>query len=300
MTKILTLFKAHGKMGGNKMKTKVMLSMAALAFMFSNCSNEELENKEFNGVTSITATIEQPNMSRSTVDIDDETKKGIFSWANGDQISVYNGSKFDTLTYNETIRKFVTSSPITPNLVAFYPANNYHEKNKFAFLGSYDYRSVNGKTISTYAPMMATINDDNPGKLLFKHLGGVILFNLKNVQPGIDNLKFTTDKKINNKKTIQNGQVFAEDGEGNNTVTIYFDKVLNTPADLKVYIPVPVGEYNTFKVELYNGSGLKASKTTTNKHEIKRGTLLVMPEIEITTIEPSSEATPVEETPEVQ
>ena len=85
-------------MGGNKMKTKVMLSMAALAFMFSNCSNEELENKEFNGVTSITATIEQPNMSRSTVDIDDETKKGIFSWANGDQISVYNGSKFDTLT----------------------------------------------------------------------------------------------------------------------------------------------------------------------------------------------------------
>ncbi len=282
------------------MKTKVMLSMAALAFMFSNCSNEELENKEFNGVTSITATIEQPDMSRSTVDINDDGTKAVFSWAKGDQISVYSDNGFVTLTYNETTKKFESATPVTPKSVAYYPANGWHETKIFAFVANYDYRTEKGKTLSTNAPMMATIDPENPDKLLFKHLGGVILFNLKKVQPGVDRILFTTDKKINNKKTINNGQVFAEDGEENNTVLIYFDKVLNTPADLKVYIPVPVGVYNTFKVELYNGSGLKASKTTTNKHEIKRGTLLVMPEIEITTIEPSSEATPVDETPEVQ
>ena len=87
------------------MKTKVMLSMAALVLMFSNCSNEELENAASQKVTSIKATIEQPVIARSTVD----NTTGAFAWAEGDSISVYDGSKFVTFVYDGTYWRMADS-----------------------------------------------------------------------------------------------------------------------------------------------------------------------------------------------
>ena len=74
------------------MKVKYYLIMAAASLLMSNCSQEETPSQSQAGRNTLTATIE--GSSRSAV-----TDGGVFSWTNGDEISVWVGNKYDTYTF---------------------------------------------------------------------------------------------------------------------------------------------------------------------------------------------------------
>lgn len=267
------------------MKTKVMLSMAALALVFSNCSNEELENAASQKVTSIKATIEQPVIARSTVD----NTTGKFAWVEGDQISVYtntsdpndpigNTSRFETFTYNKANDKFEKVNSGTPqNGYAYYPAAKYHSNVRFNLPTVYKLGDV---LENTNAPMRAEINTADPSNLEFKHLGGVILFTIKNAPANANKLLFYADKRVTGNFNTKNLDQISTDSESGNKVEIQFNKK-NTISDLKFYVPVPTGTFASLKIQLLNGTAVLLEKTTTNPNTVNRGTLLVMPPVEV-------------------
>lgn len=254
-----------------------MLGMAALALVFSNCSNEELENVASQKVTSIKATIEQPVIARSTVD----NTTGKFAWAEGDSISVYDGSKFVKFIYNESSKDFSAEGDVTPTELAYYPANyKWHQTDKYAIAEGYQYGTTN-------APMKATIDPANPNEMNFKHLGGVVYFKLNNVPAKANKFTFTNnDGKITGRiKISQNDKgeevIKKEDAGSKNAISISFSQAADY-RDLEFYIPVPVGTYGDFTIQLFAGSDEIFSKTAkSTKNVIERATLLKMPAIDV-------------------
>ena len=103
------------------MKMKLYLASAIMALSWMSCSQEEVVNEKKGNVHTICAVIE--GTTRSTV-----TDAGKFSWAEGDQISVHDGTNKDIYTYSGTGNDFTLqdTKTVSEPVVAYYPANESH------------------------------------------------------------------------------------------------------------------------------------------------------------------------------
>ena len=252
------------------MKTKYYLMMAAASLLMSNCSQEETPSQSQAGSKTLTATIE--GSSRSAV-----TDGGVFSWTSGDEISVWVGNKYDTYTFDATTTNSFNApeNAGTPTGYAIYPAHTSHGDGDLSNGGlptvmlasSYQYGSTN-------APMLAKIDGST---LAFKHLGGLMRFVVKDVPNSTTSFKFTANKKITGDfaiETIDGENVIkaADNGEGTNEITIYYE--IGEIKDMTFYVPLPVGEYSGYTVSV----GDKSHTTdATVVNTINRGSLLLMP-----------------------
>ena len=164
------------------MKTRFYLVMAMIALSWMGCSQEEdaINQMQVNGGKTINATIE--SITRSTV-----TDAGVFSWTNGDAISLHSNDKCDFYTYNSSQSKFylnTTSQNVENPRVAYYPGNASHTESEFYLRDTYgvtaDGYNYSSYVENTYAAMIATSPTEG-NTFEFKHLGGVMRFNVKNV-----------------------------------------------------------------------------------------------------------------------
>ena len=242
------------------MKTKYYFILAFATFL-SNCSQEnEIQEIQSNSTHTITATIE--GGSRSAV-----TDNGIFSWTEGDTISVWNGSK-DTYPYSGNDNEFSGSPNISG--YAIYPAGEHTN------LSGTGLPIVNLKTSysygSTNAIMMAKAQGSN--NLSFNHLGGLMRFTINDIPEGATSFTFTANTAItgNFQVTEENGKNVIKAGTSTSsgtTVTITFTGNQN---ERTFYVPLPVGTYNGFTIAIDDKQYVSTATNTIN-----RRTLLLMP-----------------------
>ena len=242
--------------------------MITLSWM--GCSQEEdaVNQMQMNGGKTINATIE--SITRSTV-----TDAGVFSWAEGDAISLHSDEKSDFYTYNSSLSKFylnTTPSNVDFPQVAYYPGNASHTESKFYLRETYgdDYSSY---VENTYAAMIATPPTEG-NTFEFKHLGGVMRFNVKNVPMHTTEFVFTAvGKRISGLFTINETSgvktIATEDINEQNSVSIKFAE-LQDPADMTFYVPMPTGTYGNYKVAIRVNNVLIEHISTEVENTIQR------------------------------
>ena len=253
------------------MKINSFITMVMVALVMTNCSqNENLNEIIQDGFTEFIADVE--GQSRSIM-----TDAGKFSWTKGDQLSIWNGRTFTTFTC--TNGNTFTGDPITPLEYAIYPAG-YHQKsgNSVTVNLPSSYGDINTDYVeNTNAIMLASVQPGN-NNLTFKHLGGLMRFKIKNVPAGANKFVFSaSDKSITGDFTVEGNIIKAGTNSDDNTVTICF-KSLSSAEDMTFYIPLSIGTYNGFKIEIQGNSTL--TYTTTARNTVNRRTLLLMPAFE--------------------
>ena len=255
------------------MKAKSFFMMLLVALVMINCNQNEYEGLFEDGITQFTAEVEAKAKTRSFMN-----DSGKFSWANGDQISVWNGLCFVPFTCSgENV--FSSAVSVNPSGYAIYPFGSHEYENEVVTV---NLPTTYGNTETVYTPntnavMLAAVEQGSE-KLSFRHLGGLMRFNVKNVPAGAKQFKFTTNKVITGNFTVTtDGVIEAKDGLTNNSVAIEFKK-LEAAQDMTFFIPLPIGEYSGYTVAI-SGESVELSHVTAPsiKNTIKRRTLLLMP-----------------------
>ena len=247
--------------------------MLLVALAMTNCNQNEYEGLFEDGITQFTAEVEAKAKTRSFMN-----DSGKFSWANGDQISVWNGLCFVPFTCSGG-NVFSSAVSVNPSGYAIYPFGSHEYENEVVTV---NLPTTYGNTETVYTPntnavMLAAVEQGSE-KLTFRHLGGLMRFNVKNVPAGAKQFKFTTNKVITGDFTVTtDGVIEAKDGLTNNSVAIEFKK-LEAAQDMTFFIPLPTGEYSGYTVAV-SGDDVNLSHVTDSsiKNTIKRRTLLLMP-----------------------
>lgn len=271
--------------------------MVALSLMAIGCTNDDLENNAASYSNSVlTATMEQENGTRSLVD-----DNGSFTWATGDQLAVYTTkNKFVQYTLQSgdgtgsgTFSGALDSGE-SPSLYAVYPYSEGHKitdqtltLNLPAEYGDFDTEYAP----NTHAAMVAEVGNDD-GNLQFKHVGGVIRFQVDNVPVDAAQFVFTEegtgsitgDFELSDKGSEK---VISRENFGDaKTVTIKF-KQLTDAQNMTFYVPLPVGGYQNFKIAIkkQNGSEIVTKSYSYDAaKQLNRKTLALIPKLIINSV----------------
>lgn len=251
------------------MKIRTFLILLITALFMSNCSQEDNALSSYQGnVCTFKATVE--GGTRSTV-----TDGGTFSWTTGDEISVWNGNKYQVFTYSGEGNEF-TGTETEASGYAIYPSGNHGDVGENALpevhlKDTYTYGSTN-------AIMLAKVQEGS-NSLSFKHLGGLMRFIVRNVPADETSFTFTANSGITGDFQVEEvdgsnviGMIDAT--EQNKMVMIQFE-ASNEVTDKTFYIPLPIGTYAGFTIAV--GDLTYVSKA---QNVINRGTLLLMPTFE--------------------
>ena len=255
----------------------VALAMAGL--LSSSCAVEESESPK----GSIRAVMEGEQTKTSVTDV------GSFTWSAGDEVWLHttSGSVVGTLSSGEgTAFASFAYDTFIGELTgrAIYPYNSGHSMSGdelvFVFPASYDLGS-------NYTNTNAAMYGVKAGNAIrFTHLGGVMRFKFKNVPAGTDKFQITLDKKINGTFTadltadLPMVETVASDDVSGKTVTLNFDP-LTSVSDICLYIPLPVGTYNSLNLDIWAGNESVWTYSNDVTNTVNRKTLLLMPTVTI-------------------
>ena len=248
----------------------------AAGLLLSSCAVEEVSVAEH----TILAEMET-DQTRTSV-----TEEGGFTWAEGDRVWLHttSGSVVGTLSSGAGTSRAKFSfdtyiGEMTGNAV--YPYNSGHSLSgdslSMVMPASYDL----GTSISnTNAAMYGVVN--SKGILKFRHLAGVMRFKFKNVPAGVNKFTITLDKKINGTFTADLTadypviETSSSSTASEKTITLNFN-ALTAKSDISVYVPLPIGTYNSLELGLYDdGQAVWTySKSVTNT--VSRKSLKLMP-----------------------
>ncbi len=282
------------------MKKYLLAALSAFALVTTSCTNEDdgitgglTPDLEANGVElSLSANMESyASSTRATVDVNGTV--GTFKWATGDAISLLMSSgKFRELTLTpesdgQTSGTFkgTVKETETVGSIAVYPHSDKHTATTVHLPATYG-TVAKEHTTNTHAIMRANITNVEEG-IAFHHLASVLCIRFKDVPVGVDEFVFSTfDRNIT-------GNFFVADNGGNekiqlgnsqgsgNTVTYKF-RALAAKQDMTFYIPLPVGTYIEFSVELKQGDfSIFFYSTGVKENKVERASLIVMPELTI-------------------
>ena len=287
------------------MKAKGMISGLMLVLAVVACQHEEpVRNIIKNQCLKLSATIDNDTEpSRSNV-----TDDGYFTWASGDAISVYTtSSEFKDFVISESDGVGTSKANfegqlddgVSVSTCAVYPAFSgeggyaYDAEGNSITLQLRETYDLGDNTENTNALMLALIGEDK-SNLLFRHVGGVMRFVLQDVPEGASEFIFKAlDKGITgsfvldldddvlqvNARTYEEGETV----EGN-IVSVKFTS-LTESRDLKFYIPLPLGEYHGFTIQVRNESGaILYERTSSATNTIKLRTLTKMPAITLSNV----------------
>ncbi len=267
------------------MKKSNLLGIATLLLVAAGCSENEEFFIEKPSNTTISASIEEIVNTRS-----DATDSGTFSWTEGDKITVFTSSaasKEFTLNGDEgtSVANFSGTLDNGESIgsCAVYPSGTHSLSGNQLTVNLptlYDYSSVSAYTANTNSAMMALIEAANPGKAEFKHLAGVLKVKLDKVPANATQFVFTaTDKDITGNFVVEDITtaepiIEAKPLSTNNQVTIKFPKLATETDDILFYVPLPVGTYNGFSIEVKDADDTVLSTYTTGTtNTISRKTL---------------------------
>ena len=247
----------------------ILMSVAAAAMTFVSCVKENVVDQTFSEVTlnAVTETGQTKTALTGFADV---------VWAAGDKIAVYDGAAFTDFTlssgagtasaaFSGTLAEGKTAA------AAVYPASaKGADMTTVKYPTEYAYSDM-----GVNAPMVASVAD---GVLQFKHVGGVVKFDVGNIPLTAAGFVFTANSKITGDFAVTSEAV-ATSGTTPESVKITF-----TPASMKsavFMVPLPTGTYTGFSVKFVDGSGADIAGTAkvkdTYSFTIARKQLLTFP-----------------------
>ena len=266
-------------MSGNIKMQRIMKKiylMCAVALLAAVGCNKEIEDGSAPvGSVVLKATVES-DATKVGAEVNKETSKVAFTWTKGDAIAVQTASGYETFTLTgdggAATGEFTGNASPVANAAAVFPAAAAGSGSDVNLPAEYDY--VSGQT---NALLYATVTSDN--NMSFKHLGGLLSFELKGVPAGSKLVLTAAGMKINGAYDITDGQVnaVATETASESTVTVKFAEKTGSAV---VYIPLPVGEYASLKAQLIGSDDVVISEVaTTGTKSIARKTVKAMPYI---------------------
>jgi hypothetical protein len=254
------------------MKKIFSLSAAAVALIaVTACSSQDFADFFKGDDGSIKAVIDSEVATRSSA-----TDAGEFTWAAGDEISVFNETS--NLEYKLSSGAGTNAASFSPTTAistskdkeyAFYPYNAAHSISegtlKVTLPTTYKYE-VNAKgqlVTNTNALMIGVWKDDS---FQFRHIAGVLRLAFESLPADARQLKFTTSTRITGEFTTTIGegadgatelnQDAADATDDSKTVTISWDNAITDfTGDARFMIPLPIGTYNGFEFSILDASG---------------------------------------------
>ncbi len=249
------------------MRVKLWMSVALAAFSVVSCTQKERLQQS---VCTKTITVSAEEYCATKVGFKDAT--GDFFWTQGDKIGITTSTSKSVFSQMDLISGAGDAIGIfhgiisgNPEGIAVYPYGNGRiENGKFIYNlpQKYNYEQsdsqyANPTGISHNAPMWGVVEN---GSVTFKHLSGIIAFELNNLPENTNGLQlivstdngqlsgdFTVD--INNNLPV----ILAEDDYGKSEVVItFYTKANQTTA--YVYLPVPTGNIGNVLAIIKNGS----------------------------------------------
>lgn len=251
-----------------------------LCLLVTGCSSEE--NVPEVGF-SVNALIES-DVTRTAV-----TDEGAFTWTEGDRIWISSGKGTGhvegTLTSGAGTSSAIFSygSVIGGLTCAIYPEVGDHSLD--------DSDNPSFCALDTYE-LGAGLNETNAwmygeyegGSFKFKHLAGIIRFSFEGVPAGTDSFRFKVDKGINGMLPVtdsENGpvvQAYVTEDEAMMTRTLTFDALEET-SDIELYVPVPIGTYNSLDLALFAGDEAVWTYSNAVRNTVNSKSLLLMPTV---------------------
>ena len=239
---------------------KLYLFLIVVLLAFASCTNERIPIDDTGNYGTITASIEQRSTkSRLVVQQDNSLE-----WTVGDVIRVFmsNGESYDYKHTGNDVFKAVSQT--IPNGtsnddVVGVLYEGYDDEGSFVSgsvtgntLESYFAQNVTYQTISENTinlPMWGTWNN---GHISFKHLAGILRVNLTNLPLGYDMLSVIASNPIAGKAVVEdvtiNDPVLVMNESGENLVNVRFTETSEGAQNRTIYIPLPVGTYESIKV----------------------------------------------------
>ena len=257
------------------MKFKFFSILALAGLLLSSCAVDEIPTEG----GSINAEMET-DQTRTTV-----TDEGTFTWSSGDQVWLHttSGSVVGTLSSGagSSSAKFTYAGFVGEMTgKAVYPYNDGHSVSgdvlNFVLPASYDL----GSSLDNTNAAMYGVNVG--GTIKFSHLAGVMRFKFKDVPAGVNKFTITLDKKINGTFSADLTadypviEASATSVAAEKTITLNFN-ALTSKSDICLYVPLPIGTYNSLELGLYDDgqSVWSYSKSVTNT--VNRKSLKLMP-----------------------
>ena len=268
-----------------KKYTLYYIALSALA-MLTGCSNEEnFGLKPTDGNRSLTATIEQNDLSRTAV-----SEEGQVTWTETDAIGVFG-------TASQNIRFTYQSSTDNGNSATFRGDFPEEETMEQAYYPHQEDATLSGNALTlhlpseyTYtgnsnAPMLGIKNND--GTFTFKHLTGLLRITINNVPKEADRFVITSSGEtdapdLSGQATITD--INAEDAtlsitaNGSKSITYNLGTLTEETGFRTFFIPLPVGEYPQLSVALYAKDSTDPYFTKTiSDITVRRAVMIDMP-----------------------
>ena len=257
------------------MKLRFFSIFTLAGLLLSSCAVEEVPVTEH----TILAVMEG-DQTRTAV-----TDEGTFTWSAGDKVWLHTtaGSVVGTLSdgAGSSSAKFTYGGFVGEMTgKAVYPYNDGHsisgEVLNFVLPASYDL----GSSLTNTNAAMYGVNVG--GTIRFNHLAGVMRFKFKDVPAGVNKFTITLDKKINGTFSADLTadypviETSSSSTASEKTITLNFN-ALTAKSDICVYVPLPIGTYNSLELGLYDDgqSVWTYSKSVTNT--VSRKSLKLMP-----------------------
>ena len=260
----------------------IFLSLALSAVAAVSCVEEGLPQFSLpeDGVT-LKAVIESDQTRTALAGYEDVV------WSYGDQIKVYtNGNSYDFSLYagaGSSIAHFTSYE--CPEQVkeglSVYPSSvaEGYADGKLQFVWPSEFQYVPD---ALQAPMIAEVEN---GTMVFKHLGGVLKFDVRYIPAEAVAFVFRTDADftVPALADIDPGTTACVlgDGAGPSQVKVTFES--GRIQDRTFLIPVPCGTYNGFTLELLDASGAViegSTKTASKQVTVNRADLKIYPAYE--------------------
>ena len=257
------------------MKFRFFSIVALAGLLLGSCAVDELPTEG----GSIVAEMET-DQTRTAV-----TDEGTFTWSAGDKVWLHTtaGSVVGTLSSGagSSSAKFTYGGFVGEMTgKAAYPYNDGHSVSgnvlNFVLPASYNL----GSSLTNTNAAMYGVNVG--GTIKFNHLAGVMRFKFKDVPAGVNKFTITLDKKINGTFSADLTadypviETSATSTASEKTITLNFN-ALTAKSDISVYVPLPIGTYNSLELGLYDDgqSVWTYSKSVTNT--VNRKSLKLMP-----------------------
>ena len=268
-----------------KKHTLYYIALSALA-MLTGCSNEEnFGLKPTDGNRSLTATIEQNDLSRTAV-----SEEGQVTWTETDAIGVFG-------TASQNIRFTYQSGTDNGNSATFRGDFPEEETMEQAYYPYQEDATLSGNALTlhlpseyTYtgnsnAPMLGVKNND--GTFTFKHLTGLLRITINNVPEEADRFVITSSGEtdapdLSGQATITD--INAEDAtlsitaNGSKSITYNLGTLTEETGFRTFFVPLPVGEYPQLSVALYAKDSTDPYFTKTiSDITVRRAVMIDMP-----------------------
>ena len=257
------------------MKLRLFSIFTLAGLLLSSCAVEEVPVTEH----TILAVMEG-DQTRTTV-----TDGGTFTWSAGDQVwlQTTKGSVVGTLSSGAgTSSAEFTYGDFVGEMTgkAVYPYNVGHSIStavlNFVLPASYD---LGSSLTNTNAAMYGV---KVGGTIKFNHLAGVMRFKFKDVPAGVNKFTITLDKKINGTFTADLTKDYpvietsSASAASEKTITLNFT-ALTAKSDISIYVPLPIGTYNSLDLGLYDDSRAVWTYSNSVTNTVNRKSLKLMP-----------------------